>query len=511
MSGETFELAPGGLTIADSRRLSEPGTKIALDAGGRTAIEAALAVVGQVIDDNRLVYGINTGVGSLSDSVIAGDQLGELQRRLVLSNAAGTGTLLSDRVVRRIMLLKINTLGLGNSGVRMALVDALVGLFNGGAQPCIPTKGSVGASGDLAPLAHLAAALIGVGDVRIDGETLTAFAALARLGLEPLALAPKEGLAMVNGTQVSLALALEGLFALEDAFTAAVVAGALSVEAALGSSGPFAPRIHEVRGQRGQTDIAAAYRGLLEGSGFRAPDGAGSRVQDPYSLRCQPQVMGTCLDAMRFATDLLGRELNAVTDNPLIFADTGDILYGGNFHAQPVGMAADVLALALSEVGAMSERRIALLTDANISGLPPFLAAESGLNSGFMVAHVTAAALASENKALANPRSTDSLPTTANLEDYVSMATHAARRLTEMADNLAGIVAIELLASCQGVHLRRPLRSSPALEDVVEQVHGVAPPFDEDRFFAPSIEAAKSLIVEGHFRALVPPEILPAG
>ena len=258
---------------------------------------------------------------------------------------------------------------------------------------------------------------------------------------------------------------------------------------------------------RGQTDIVAAYRGLLEGSGYRGPDGAGPHVQDPYSLRCQPQVMGTCLDAMRFATDLLGRELNAVTDNALIFADTGDILYGGNFHAQPVGLAADVLALALSEVGAMSERRIALLTDANMSGLLPFLAAESGLNSGFMVAHVTAAALASENKALANPRSTDSLPTTANLEDCVSMATHAARRLTEM----AGIVAIELLASCQGAHLRRPLRSSPALEDVVEQVHGVAPPFDEDRFFALSIEAAKFLIVEGRFRALVPPEILPAG
>ena len=511
MSVEIFELTPGRLTIAEVRRLSEPGVKIALDAAGREAVEAALAVVGRVIDEHRRVYGINTGMGSLSDSVIADDQLSELQRRLVLSNAAGTGALLPDRVVRRIMLLKINTLGLGNSGVRMALIDALIDLFNGGAQPCIPSKGSVGASGDLAPLAHLAAALLGVGEVRIDGATFAADAALARLGLEPLTLAPKEGLAMVNGTQVSLALALEGLFAFENAYAAAILAGSLSVEAALGSAGPFDPRIHAARGQRGQADLAAAYLGLLEDSEFRAANAAAGRVQDPYSLRCQPQVMGACLDAMRFAVETLGREVNAMTDNPLIFADTGDILYGGNFHAQPVGMAADVMALALAETGSMSERRIALLTDANMSGLPPFLTAESGLNSGFMVAHVTAAALASENKVLANPRSTDSLPTTANFEDYVSMATHAARRLTEMADNLAGIVAIELLASCQGVHLRRPLRSSPVLEGVVETVHGVAPPFDEDRFFAPSIEAVKSLIVGGHFRALVPAEILPTG
>jgi histidine ammonia-lyase len=345
----------------------------------------------------------------------------------------------------------------------------------------------------------------------LDGETIGADAVLGRLGLAPLEFAPKEGLAMVNGTQVSLALALEGLFAFEDVFAATILAGALSVEAALGSAGPFDPRIHEVRGQRGQADIAAVYLDLLGNSEFRAANVDAGRVQDPYSLRCQPQVLGTCLDTMRFSVDILSREINAMTDNPLIFADTGDILYGGNFHAEPVGMAADVLALALAETGSMAERRIALLVDANMSGLPPFLAAESGLNSGFMVAHVTAAALASENKALANPRGTDSLPTTANFEDYVSMATHASRRLVEMADNLAGIVAIELLASCQGVYLRRPLRSSPVLEGVVEQVHGVAPPFDEDRFFAPSIAAVKSLIVDGRFRAIVPAEILPTG
>ena len=497
--------------MADTCRLSEPGSRIALDPAACEAVRAAHAVVDRAVEENRLVYGINTGMGSLADTAIDADRLSELQRRLILSNAAGTGELLPDRVVRRIMLLKINTLGLANSGVRRELVDSLIGLFNGDAHPCIPSKGSVGASGDLAPLAHLGAAMMGEGEIRMVGEAVPAGVALERLGIGPLVPAPKEGLAMVNGTQVSLALALEGLFAFEDVFAAALVAGALSVEAALGSAVPFDERIHRVRGQRGQTDVAAAYRALLADSGFRAASAEAGRVQDPYSLRCQPQVLGAALDAMRFAGDVLGREVNAMTDNPLIFADTGDVLYGGNFHAQPIGLAADVLALALAETGSMAERRIALLTDAHMSGLPPFLAADSGLNAGFMVAHVTAAALASENKALATPRSTDSLPTTANQEDYVSMATHAARRLAEMADNLAGIVAIELLASCQGVHLRRPLRSSAALEEVVEQVHAVAPPFDEDRFFAPGIEAAKGLVVNGDLRPLVPEKLLPAG
>ena len=509
MNDETFVLRPGRLTLADTRRLSEPGSRIALDTDAREAVRAAQGVVDRAVAESRRVYGINTGMGSLADSAIDGDLLSELQRRLILSNAAGTGEPLSDRVVRRTMLLKINTLGLANSGVRETLVDSLIELFNCDAHPRIPSKGSVGASGDLAPLAHLGAAMMGEGEVRMGGETVPAAVALARLGMEPLVPAPKEGLAMVNGTQVSLALALEGLFDFEDVFAAALVAGALSVEAALGSDVPFDERIHRSRRQRGQADVASVYRALLEGSAFRAASAESGRVQDPYSLRCQPQVLGAALDAMRFAGDILEREVNAMTDNPLIFADSGDVLYGGNFHAQPVGLAADVLALALAETGSMAERRIALLTDAHMSGLPPFLAADSGLNSGFMVAHVTAAALASENKALATPRSTDSLPTTANQEDYVSMATHAARRLVEMADNLAGIIAVELLASCQGVHLRRPLRSSAALEAVVERVHAAAPAFDEDRYFAPSIEAVKGLIVGGDFRSLVPEELMP--
>ena len=511
MSDKTFVLRPGRLTLADTRRLSEPGSRIDLDPDAREAVRAAQAVVDRAVAESRRVYGINTGMGSLADSAIDGDLLSELQRRLILSNAAGTGEPLPDRVVRRTMLLKINALGLANSGVRETLVDSLIELFNRDAHPRIPSKGSVGASGDLAPLAHLGAAMMGEGEMRMGDEAVPAGAALQRLGMKPLVPAPKEGLAMVNGTQVSLALALEGLFAFEDVFAAALVAGALSVEAALGSAVPFDERIHRSRGQRGQADVAAVYRGLFEDSGFRSASAESGRVQDPYSLRCQPQVLGAALDAMRFAADILGREVNAMTDNPLIFADTGDVLYGGNFHAQPVGLAADVLALALAETGSMAERRLALLTDAHMSGLPPFLAADSGLNSGFMVAHVTAAALASENKALANPRSTDSLPTTANQEDYVSMATHAARRLAEMADNLAGIVAVELLASCQGVHLRRPLRSSVVLEEVVERVHAVAPAFDEDRYFAPSIEAVKALVVDGDFRSLMPETFLPAG
>ena len=511
MSDQTFELTPGRLTMADTRRLSNAGSRIVLHPAAREAVRTAQAVVDRAVQENRLVYGINTGMGSLADTAIDSARLSDMQRRLILSNAAGTGELLPDSVVRRTMLLKINTLGLANSGVRTELVDALIGLFNADVHPCIPSKGSVGASGDLAPLAHLGATVLGEGEVRMGGETVPAGVALARLGMEPLMPAPKEGLAMVNGTQVSLALALEGLFAFEDVFAAALVAGALSVEAALGSAVPFDERIHRARGQRGQADVAAVYRSLLEDSGFRTASVASGRVQDPYSLRCQPQVLGAALDVMRFAGDVFGREVNAMTDNPLIFADSSDVLYGGNFHAQPVGLAADVLALALAETGSMAERRIALLTDAHMSGLPPFLAADSGLNSGFMVAHVTAAALASENKALATPRSTDSLPTTANQEDYVSMATHAARRLAEMADNLAGIVAIELLASCQGIHLRRPLRSGPTLERVVERVHAVAPPFDEDRYFAPAIEAVKTLAATGGLRSLVPAGLLPTG
>lgn len=512
MTDGIFVLEPGQLSLAGLRRLERDDATIALAPACRSAVEKARDLVNSIVKAGTPTYGINTGLGTLSSRSIAPENLEELQSRLLLSNAAGTGALLSDSVVRRLMLLKINTLAMGRSGVRPELMDALVSLYNAGVTPCIPSKGSVGASGDLAPLAHLGVALLGEGQVRVEGETLAAVDGLARAGLEPLRLAPKEGLAMVNGTQASTALAVAGLFAAEEVFAAALVAGALSVEAALGREMPFDARLHEARGQRGQIDVAAVLRELLAGSGIRAIAAERGHMQDPYSLRCQPQVMGACLDQLRFAAGIIERELNAVTDNPLVFAETGDILYGGNFHAEPIGLAADGIALALSEVGSMAERRIALLTDENHSMLPAFLASDSGLDSGFMVAQVTAAALASENKSLAHPASADSIPTTGNLEDFVSMATFAARRLEDVADNAAGIAAIELLIAAQGIEFRRPARSSVALESVHAAIRKRVPPYDHDRFLAPEIAAVKELVQSEHFLDLMPSEVrLTAG
>ncbi|MFQ5958817.1 MAG: histidine ammonia-lyase, partial [Alphaproteobacteria bacterium] len=379
-----FVLRPGELSLAELRRLAGGAAPVELDPACGEAVAAAEDVIARVVAGGERLYGVTTGFGSLARTTIAGEQVSELQRRLVLSHSAGTGPLLADETVRRVLLLKVNTMARGHSGVRALLIEALLGLYNAGVLPCIPAKGSAGASGDLAPLAHLSAALLGVGEVRAGGETMPAAEGLARAGLEPLTLAAKEGLALLNGTQVSTALALDGLFAAENAFAAAVVAGALSVDADLGSDVPFDARINEARGQVGQQDIAAVYRDLLAGSGIRASHLECDRVQDPYSLRCQPQVMGACLDHMRFAAGVIAREVNAVTDNPLVFAESGEVLSGGNFHAEPLAMAADTLALAIAEIGALSERRIALLIDANMSQLPPFLVAESGLNSGFM-------------------------------------------------------------------------------------------------------------------------------
>jgi histidine ammonia-lyase len=382
------------------------------------------------------------------------------------------------------------------------VVKALLALLDAGVTPAIPARGSVGASGDLAPLAHLSLVLIGEGDAFVEGAVMLGAAALERAGIAPLVLGPKEGLALLNGTQVSTALALAALFAAEDLLRTALVAGAMSTDAARGSDTPFDARIHALRGQLGQMRAAAALRGLLAGSAIRDSHRFGDpRVQDPYSLRCQPQVAGACLDLMAHAAQVLEREANAVTDNPLVI--DGDILSGGNFHAEPVAFAADALALALAELGAISERRIALLTDPALSGLPAFLVREGGLNSGFMLAQVTAAALVAENRALATPRSVDSLPTSANQEDHVSMATGAALRLHDMADNLAGILSIELLAAAQGLEFHRPLQSSAPIERAHGLVRGVAGPWDTDRVMAPDIAAVKALVEHGRFAALV--------
>jgi histidine ammonia-lyase len=400
-------------------------------------------------------------------------------------------------VVRLAIALKIAGLARGHSGVRREVVEALLRLLEADVLPVVPSKGSVGASGDLAPLAHLSAVLLGVGEVTIEGRRAGAADGLRRAGLAPMILAAKEGLALLNGTQISTALALVHLFEIEELFQAAVVAGALSVDAAAGSVKPFDARIHALRGHPGQVEAASAYRTLLEGSEINVSHRDCGKVQDPYSLRCQPQVMGACLDQLRHAGEVLRREANAVTDNPLVFPDTLEVLSGGNFHAEPVAFAADGLALAVAEVGALSERRVALLVDATLSGLPPFLVPDGGVNSGFMIAQVTAAALASENKSLAHPASVDSLPTSANQEDHVSMSTFAARRLGEMADNTAGIVAIEVLAAAQGVDLRAPHRTSPRLREVVREVRALVPHYDLDRWFAPDIEAVTGLVRRG--------------
>ena len=456
-------------------------------------------MVARIVRDGRTIYGVNTGFGSLASASIPPDRLGDLQRRLVMSHSAGVGAPLSERVVHMVLLLKVNALARGHSGVRRTLIDALLVLLNAGAVPVVPSKGSVGASGDLAPLAHLSAALLGEGEVWLDGDRLAAGEALQRLGLAPLELAAKEGLALLNGTQVSTALALDGLFAGLDVFAAALAAGAMSVDAMLGTDAAFDPRVHAVRGQPGQIAVARLLSDLLAGSAIRASHLDCDRVQDPYSLRCQPQVMGAVLDVLEGAAATLAREANAVSDNPLVFAETGEIVSGGNFHAEPVALAADAIAVALCEVGALSERRIALLTDAHMSTLPAFLVADPGLNSGFMIAQVTAAALASENKILAHPASVDSLPTSANQEDHVSMATHGARRLGEIARNCGDVAAIELLAAAQGIELRGPLKTSPRLAAVMAAVRARAAFLDQDRSLAPDIAAIHQLVESGWF------------
>jgi histidine ammonia-lyase len=503
MGDEVFRLRPGELTLRDLERLMDDQSRIEIDPSAWGAVEASAAVVRRIVEEGRTAYGVNTGFGSLAKTRIPAAAVTELQRRLVLSHAAGTGPLLEDRLVRAVMIAKINGLARGASGVRRGVIEALAALVNAGVHPAIPAKGSVGASGDLAPLAHMSAALMGEGEVRVGGRLLPAREGLAEAGLRPLDLAAKEGLALLNGTQVSAVLAAAGLFAAARVFAAALVTGAMSVDAAAGSDAPFDPRIHRLRGQPGQIEVAAALARLMAGSEIRRSHLEGDeRVQDPYSLRCQPQVMGAVLDQLRYAAGVIGREINAVSDNPLVFADTQEIVSGGNFHAEPVALAADAIAVAIAEIGALAERRIALLTDQHMGGLPPFLVPDPGLNSGFMIAHVTAAALASENKSLAHPASVDSLPTSANQEDHVSMATFAARRLAEMAENTGTIVAIELLAAAQGLDLRAPLKSSPALEAAKAELRRTVAFWDRDRAMAPDIAAAKALVQSGKLRAV---------
>lgn len=486
---------PGKMTLEDLRIVFEQPVTVTLYKRAHAVIEKSVATVNKIIAEDRTAYGINTGFGLLANTRIATQDLQSLQRSIVMSHAAGVGDPLDDELVRLIMVLKINSLARGFSGIRLEVINALIALVNAQVYPFIPAKGSVGASGDLAPLAHMSLILLGEGKARFEGKWISAKKALEKAGLKPLTLEAKEGLALLNGTQTSTAFALKGLFEAEKLLLSGIICGALSVEATLGSRKPFDARVQEVRGQKGQIDVAAMFREVLSSSSELAKSHENCvKVQDPYSLRCQPQVMGACLTQIRQAAEVILIESNAVSDNPLVFTDNGDIISGGNFHAEPVAMASDNLALALAEIGALSERRIALLMDTHMSQLPPFLVNNGGVNSGFMIAQVTAAALASENKALAHPSSVDSLPTSANQEDHVSMAPAAGRRLWEMAKNVTGILAIEWLSACQGIDFREGLKSSEALEKARKTLREQVAYYDKDRYFAPDIEAAIDLI-----------------
>jgi len=506
---DSVVIKPGDASLDDWRRIYR-GAHWSVQEDAKADVDRAFAVVSDILETDAVVYGINTGFGKLASQRIDADDLSTLQENLIASHCVGLGPPLASEIVRLTMALKAGSLARGASGIRWEVIIALQVMVEHDILPLIPAQGSVGASGDLAPLAHMSAALIGIGDVLHKGEVRPAAEALAEAGLTPVRLGPKEGLALINGTQVSTALALAGLFEIERVFGAALLAGAMSVDAVLGSDAPFQPNIQELRGQPGQKAVAATLISLLEGSEIRKSHEDCTRVQDPYSLRCQPQVMGACLDVLRNAARTLSIEANAVTDNPLVFTQTGEVVSGGNFHAEPVAFAADSMAMAVAEIGSISERRTAMLIDAGqSSGLPPFLTSEAGLNSGFMIAHVTAAALTSENKQRAHPASVDSLPTSANQEDHVSMATHAARRLLAMADNAAGIIAIELLAAAQGIDFRTPLKTGARLATVHAALRKSVAGMEHDRFLADDLKKAQALVQNGTLTNQVEPGVLP--
>ena len=531
-------LRPGQLTLDELQAIHgldpslghERPQRLLMDPAALPAIQASADVVRRAAEGTAAVYGVNTGFGKLASTRISEADLARLQQNLIRSHSVGVGEPLAAPVLRLMLAMKAASLARGHSGVRPVVIDTLLAVHNAGLVPFVPSQGSVGASGDLAPLSHMTLALMGEGEFMVRGVRQPAANALREHGITPLVLQAKEGLALINGTQTSTALALHALYAFEPVLESALVIGALTVDAARGSDGPFDPRIHALRGQPGQIDVAQYYRALLQGSAIRAshearspqtgavrlspPEGdvqhrqsqmldGDDRVQDPYCLRCQPQVVGACLDQLRHAAKVLLIEANAVTDNPLVFAEDGAMISGGNFHAEPVALAADAMACAIAEVGAIAERRIAMLIDSGVSRLPPFLSSDAGLNSGFMIAHVTAASLASENKSLAHPASVDSLPTSANQEDHVSMATFAARRLLPMIENVAHILAIEWLAAAQGIEFLRPLVSSPVLESAHAALRTHCPPMPTDRYIAPDIEHATSLVHDGALARLL--------
>ena len=505
-SPQRLLLVPGSATLADVRPVFAGPVAVTLDGPWRDRVDAGWKVIEDAVAAGAPVYAVNTGFGKLASVSIPEEQLVELQRRVIVSHITGVGPDLPHSVVRCILLLKLLGLAQGHSGVRPVVIDYLARFLEADALPRVASQGSVGASGDLAPLAQLTGTLMGYGEVRHGGRLRPAPEVLAELGLEPLVLGPKEGVALINGTQASTAVALAGAFAAESVFLAGLAAGALSLEGTCGTPGPFDPRIHRIRGQAGQVRVGAVLAAMAEGSPIRAKDGP-RRLQDPYSFRCQPQVMGAVLDLLGFAGTLLGREVNAVSDNPLVFPDDGVVLSGGNFHAEPVAFAADMIAMALCEIGGMSERRTAMMMDSSLSGLPPFLVGQAGLNSGLMLAQVTAAALVAENRMLSHPASVDSVPTAANQEDYVSMAMHGGRRLAPMAANAAHVVAIELTSGAQAVDLQDPSEPSPGTRPVYDLVRSVSPFLAEDRILAGELADLGRLVLDGAFDGHVPLEV----
>jgi len=490
------KLNPESIDLTALRQLWS-GAEARLDDASMQRVANAAQSVDRIVAGGETVYGVNTGFGLLANTRIPDDRLAELQTNLILSHSAGLGDALPRHVTRLMIVLKLLGLGRGYSGVRTVVIDALQRLLDANAMPLIPAQGSVGASGDLAPLAHLISALMGYGRIDVAGEIMSAAKALERIGLDPLQLGPKEGLALINGTQASTALALDALFAGERVFGAAIAAGALSVDALKGSAKPFDPRISQLRGQPGQIQVAAAIRGLLDGSEILTSHVACSRVQDPYSFRCQPQVMGASLDLLTNAARTLTIEAGAVTDNPIVFPDEDKAISGGNFHAQPVAFAADSIAMALCEVGSISERRISVLVDPKMSGLPAFLTKDSGVNSGLMIPQVTAAALVSENKSLAFPVSVDSIPTSAGQEDHVSMAPIAARKAGQIARNAAGVIAVELMAAAEGIDYHAPLKTSAKLQVIHAKIRAFSPQFTADRYWADEMAALQAAVVDG--------------
>ena len=495
----TVILTPGAATLEQLRTIWADALPVRLDAASHGAIEAAAAMVARASEGERPIYGINTGFGKLASVKIAADDTSTLQRNLILSHCCGVGEPLDIATTRLMMVLKLLSLGRGASGVAMQTIRMIEGLLERGVTPVIPSQGSVGASGDLAPLAHMAAVMIGEGEAVYDGVRLPAPEALVKAGMTPITLGAKEGLALINGTQFSTACALVGLWRAWQNAATSVLSCALSTDAIMGSTAPLQDAIHTLRGHPGQIAVARAQRALMEGSEIRESHRDGdTRVQDPYCIRCQPQVTGAAMDLLHFAARTLQVEANAVTDNPLVLVEQEIIVSGGNFHAEPVGFAADQIAVALSEIGAIAQRRIALMVDPTLSfDLPPFLTPDPGLNSGMMIAEVTTAALMSENKHLANPCTTDSTPTSANQEDHVSMAAHAARRLLPMNNNLNVILGVEAMCGAQGIEFRAPLKTSQPLQHAMKVLRSEVPAIAEDRYMAPSIEVAARMVGEG--------------